>query len=140
MGILERAKDLISRLERQQTVNSQEYGQIYKELTGKNWKYTNCGPCIKEFNYEMKKKISEIEKNGGCLGCKKQTDNNDTNSNTINNDSSNSDKTIEEPIKEIVEQLEEMNVSKIEIQEIVDGIEISDSLIPKTKKVIKKKK
>lgn len=71
MEITERAKLMISSLKSGRTVNSQVFGEIYRTLVGKKWTYTNCIPCIKDAVLEMNRKIDEIEKNGGCLNCKK---------------------------------------------------------------------
>ena len=77
MNIIEEAKILIEKMETGQTVNSQDYGRVYTLITSKKYEYSNCVPCIKTMNNEMKRKIAQMEIDGDCLDCKKQKIKND---------------------------------------------------------------
>lgn len=105
MTVIEEAKELIRRMRAGQTMNSQMFGNVYKNITGKTWKYTNCAPCIKSNIEEIEGKIYLLETKGGCLDCPKPQE-------------------VKEEIKEEIKEVKE------EVQEI----EIPDTLIPKISK------
>lgn len=112
--IIKEARIIFDKISNFQRVNSQDLGIIYQYLTGKTYKHVNCPQCIKDKIYEMKKIVTQWESEP-CLDCKKEEP-----------------KVLripEEPIT-IIQEVEEC---------CSEHIEVPDVVIPKTKKIKKKK-